>query len=87
MDYFRNIVLVAAIAGVLAGLGMTVAQQLTTVPLILKAEVYEEQGATAAHDHGAAATPSAAHEHGMATRAGSPPTASSAPPSRLSPIS
>jgi len=51
MDYFRNIVLVAAIAGVLAGLGMTVAQQLTTVPLILKAEVYEEQGATAAHDH------------------------------------
>jgi cobalt transporter subunit CbtA len=63
MDYFRNIVLVAAVAGVLAGLGMTVAQQLTTVPLILKAEVYEEQGATpAAHDHGDAATPSA-HEH------------------------
>ena len=85
MDYFRNIVVVAAIAGVLAGLGMTVAQQLTTVPLILKAEVYEEQGATAAHDHGDAAAQSAAHEHGM--RAGSPPTASSARPSRLSPIS
>jgi cobalt transporter subunit CbtA len=64
MDYFRNIVLVAAIAGVLAGLGMTVAQQLTTVPLILKAEVYEEQGATAAHDHGDAAAQPAAHEHG-----------------------
>jgi cobalt transporter subunit CbtA len=64
MDYFRNIVLVAAIAGVLAGLGMTVAQQLTTVPLILKAEVYEEQGVTAAHDHGDAAAQPAAHEHG-----------------------
>src|SRR5512143_708757 len=65
MDYFRNVVLVAAIAGVLAGLGMTVAQQLTTVPLILKAEIYEEKGAaTPAHDHGDAAAQSAAHEHG-----------------------
>jgi cobalt transporter subunit CbtA len=64
MDYFRNIVLVAAIAGVLAGLGMTVAQQLTTVPLILKAEVYEEQGAaTPAPNHDAAAQASA-HDHG-----------------------
>ena len=63
MDYFRNIVVVAAIAGVLAGLGMTVAQQLTTVPLILKAEVYEEQGTAAAHDHGDAAAQPAAHEH------------------------
>jgi cobalt transporter subunit CbtA len=63
MDYFRNIILVAAIAGVLASLGMTVAQQLTTVPLILKAEVYEEQGATRAHDHGDAAAQQAAHEH------------------------
>jgi cobalt transporter subunit CbtA len=43
---------------------MTIAQQLTTVPLILKAEVYEEQGATAAHDHGDAAAQPAAHEHG-----------------------
>jgi cobalt transporter subunit CbtA len=58
MDYFRNIVLVAAIAGALAGLGMTVAQQLTTVPFIVKAEVYE--GAAPAHDHGA----SSAHSHG-----------------------
>jgi cobalt transporter subunit CbtA len=59
MDYFRNIVVVAALAGAIAGLGMTVAQQLTTVPLILKAEVYEEQSAPAAHDHSAAP-----HEHG-----------------------
>lgn len=65
MDYFRNIVLVAAIAGVLAGLGMTVAQQLTTVPLILKAEIYEgEDGASPAHDHGDAGAQAVAHEHG-----------------------
>jgi cobalt transporter subunit CbtA len=66
MDYFRNIVVVAALAGAIAGLGMTVAQQLTTVPLILKAEVYEEQAASApAHDHGNVATAqTGAHEHG-----------------------
>lgn len=65
MDYFRNIVVVAALAGVLAGLGMTIAQQLSTVPLILKAEVYEEQNAAQAHDHGDAATAqTTAHEHG-----------------------
>jgi len=66
MDYFRNIVVVAALAGAIAGLGMTAAQQLTTVPLILKAEVYEEQAASApAHDHGNVATAqAAAHEHG-----------------------
>ena len=65
MDYFRNIVVVAALAGAIAGLGMTIAQQLTTVPLILKAEVYEEQSATPAHDHGdAAAAQAGAHEHG-----------------------
>jgi cobalt transporter subunit CbtA len=72
MDYFRNIVIVAAIAGVLAGLGMTIAQQLTTVPMILKAEVYEDQGTAPAHAHahevGTAvqehAVASPAHEHG-----------------------
>jgi cobalt transporter subunit CbtA len=54
MDYFRNIVIIAAMAGALAGLGMTIAQQLTTVPMILKAEVYEEQrAAVLAHDHAA----------------------------------
>jgi cobalt transporter subunit CbtA len=64
MNYFRNIVVVAALAGVIAGLGMTIAQQLTTVPLILKAEVYE-QNASPAHNHGDAATAqTGAHEHG-----------------------
>jgi cobalt transporter subunit CbtA len=60
MDYFRGIVLVAAIAGALAGLCMTVAQQVTTVPLILKAEVYEERGAATAP---AQESSPAAHEH------------------------
>ena len=65
MDYFRNIVMLAAIAGAIAGLGMTVAQSFTTVPLILKAETFERQGEleapAAAHEH-AAETP--AHSHG-----------------------
>src|SRR5262245_3891369 len=62
MDYFRNIVVVAVLAGAIAGLGMTIAQHLATVPLILKAEVYESEGAgQPAHDHGA--TGVAAHEH------------------------
>jgi cobalt transporter subunit CbtA len=65
MDYFRNIVVVAALAGAIAGLGMTIAQQLSTVPLILKAEIYEQaaDAPAAAHEHGDAAAPSAAHEH------------------------
>jgi cobalt transporter subunit CbtA len=65
MDYFRNIVLLAAIVGVIAGIGMTAAQQLTTVPLILKAEIYEqaeEAKAPPAHTHESEAA--AEHEHG-----------------------
>ena len=31
-------------SALIAGLGMTVAQQFTTVPLILKAEVFEQAG-------------------------------------------
>ncbi|MEZ0279819.1 CbtA family protein [Methyloceanibacter sp.] len=65
MDYFRNIVMLAAIAGAIAGLGMTVAQSFTTVPLILKAETFEGQGEAeapaAAHEH---ATEIPAHSHG-----------------------
>lgn len=43
MDYFRKIVLVAAIAGLTAGIAMTVAQHFVTVPMILEAESFEEQ--------------------------------------------
>ena len=42
MDFFRTMVLVATAAGLIAGLGMTAAQELTTVPLILKAELFEQ---------------------------------------------
>lgn len=72
MDYFRNIVVVAALAGAIAGLGMTVAQQLTTVPLILKAEIYEEQSvATPAHDHAdAVQEPGHTHEDGWSPSGG-----------------
>jgi cobalt transporter subunit CbtA len=69
MDFFRIMVLVAAAAGLIAGLGMTVAQQLTTVPLILKAEMFEhaevakadaqpEHADAAAHEHGEGWAPS-----------------------------
>jgi cobalt transporter subunit CbtA len=66
MDYFRNIVLLAAIVGVIAGIGMTVAQQLTTVPLILKAEVFEraeEAQAPPAYTHGSQAAAVHDYEH------------------------
>jgi len=75
MEYFRNIVLVAAIAGIVAGIGMTAVQYFVTVPMILKAEVFEEQQGAAeespaadevmakesGHDHGGA---TAGHDHG-----------------------
>ena len=55
MDYFRNIVVLAAVVGLIAGLGMTLAQEFTTVPLILKAEVFEQA-------EEAKAPPAPAHE-------------------------
>jgi cobalt transporter subunit CbtA len=62
MALFRRIVFVAALAGLLAGLFVTALHQVGTVPVILKAEVYEQ--AAAPHDHGDAAP--AAHDHGAA---------------------
>ena len=62
MDFFRSMVLVAAAAGLIAGLGMTVAQQFTTVPLILKAEVFEQAGEAKAEPQHEQADASA-HEH------------------------
>ena len=61
MHLFRAIVFAAAVAGGIAGLFVTAAHQLGTVPLILKAEVYEEAAATA---EGSAAHQHAGHEHG-----------------------
>ncbi|WP_312798621.1 CbtA family protein [Tianweitania sp.] len=71
MTLFRNVVFLAALAGLCAGLVMTALQVYSTVPLILQAETFEN-AAPAAHEHGAtdatapvsseaAAVP--AHEH------------------------
>ncbi len=71
---------VAAIAGLLAGIAMTVMQAYATVPLILKAETFENAQGAATHDHGAAptnaggaeATALAAHAHEDAAEAWAP---------------
>ena len=79
---FRTIVFAAALAGLLAGLLLTVVQQLGTVPLILQAEVYEQR------PRPAAATAMAGHDHAAtSTRPGRRRTASSGPPSRRWPTS
>jgi cobalt transporter subunit CbtA len=64
MRVFRRLVWVALCAGLLAGIFATAAHQLGTVPLILKAEVYEkaaENPPATVHEH----VP-AAHEHAVA---------------------
>ncbi|AUC96191.1 CbtA family protein [Bradyrhizobium sp. SK17] len=68
MSTFRSIVFSSVIAGFIVGLIVTAAQQFGTVPLILKAEVYEK---AAEHKHEAAASPqvvlvhdAADHDHG-----------------------
>ncbi|MBZ9723618.1 CbtA family protein [Mesorhizobium sp. ESP6-5] len=51
MNLFRNVVFVAAIAGLVAGVVLACMQAYATVPLILKAEVYEKAGGGHHHDH------------------------------------
>ncbi|MBX3577932.1 MAG: CbtA family protein [Rhizobiaceae bacterium] len=68
MNIFRNVVFVAALAGLVAGVVMAAMQAYATVPLILKAETFEgagegEPAADAAADHAhEEGTP--AHDHG-----------------------
>ncbi len=72
MTLFRNVVFVAAIAGLLAGIAMAAMQSFATVPLILQAETFENAAAPAAdtaaagHDHGDAAAAVEPHDHGEA---------------------
>jgi cobalt transporter subunit CbtA len=64
MSTFRSIVFSSVIAGFIVGPVVTVAQQFGTVPLILKAEVFEKAAET--HQHDAAVAPQAAaagHDH------------------------
>lgn len=56
MTIFRNVVFVAALAGLCAGIVMAAMQAYATVPLILQAEVYEQAGDGHSHDHAAAAS-------------------------------
>lgn len=66
MHIFRNIVFVAALVGLAAGLMLTVLQQFGTQPLIVKAEIVEQANAAKAaapHDHAAAGV----HDHAALT--------------------
>ena len=61
MTLFRNVVFVAALAGLVAGLFLAAMQAYATVPLIIQAETYEAAG-SGDHHHGEEAT--ADHSHG-----------------------
>jgi len=64
---FRSIVFSAVLAGLIVGLFVTAAQWVGTVPLILRAEVYERQAELAAHIHpGMSTAAPAVHEHEVA---------------------
>ena len=85
MSIFRNVVFVAALAGLVAGVVMTGIQQVTTVPLILQAEIFEQRAAQAATTMPLHRTPmprAGGRRMSMTRKAGRRPTASSAPPSR-----
>jgi cobalt transporter subunit CbtA len=61
MAALRAIVFASALAGLIVGIVVTLAQELGTVPLILRAEVYEK-----AAEAGEPTSPPPVHEHGMA---------------------
>ena len=64
MTIFRNVVFIAALAGLVAGLAVSAMQFFATTPLIVQAEEYEETAAAGhdhAHDH--AHNSDAAHAH------------------------
>jgi len=69
MNLFRNAVFIAAIAGLVAGVVLACMQAYATVPLILKAEVYEQAGGGHHHDH---AAPAAADTNAMSAAAPAP---------------
>ena len=63
MSVFRSIVLSAVVAGFVVGAAVTVAQLFSTVPLILKGEVYERGATDAAAKPGPAAHEHSDHQH------------------------
>ncbi|MDX8509982.1 CbtA family protein [Mesorhizobium captivum] len=83
MNLFRNVVFIAAIAGLVAGIVLACMQAYATVPLILKAEVYEKAGDGHHHDHAATsdnyAMSSAAPADNTMSSAAPAPTEAAAP--------
>ncbi|MER9184282.1 CbtA family protein, partial [Mesorhizobium sp. M0767] len=71
MTLFRNVVFIAAIAGLVAGVALACMQAYATVPLILKAEVYEQAGG--GHDHAAAPATPAENAAGMTAMSSAAP--------------
>ena len=64
MEAFRKIFFVAVLAGLISGVFIAVVHAVGTVPIILKAETYEEAADRAADATAAASAPSVvAHEH------------------------
>lgn len=63
---FRRIVSAALWAGILAGLLLTAVQRVQIVPILLKAEAYEEQAAEVASASHAHASAEHEHEHAQA---------------------
>ena len=76
MPVFRSIVFSAALAGLIVGVVISVAQFFGTVPLIQQSEVYERKAVTG--------TPAAAHEQGSASH---DHAAANAPSSSINPNS
>ncbi|WP_292243678.1 CbtA family protein, partial [Mesorhizobium sp.] len=72
MTLFRNVVFIAAIAGLVAGVVLACMQAYATVPLILKAEVYEQAGGGHTHDHAAASAANAGDTNAMTSAAPAP---------------
>jgi len=72
MSIFRSIVFASVISGFIVGLLVTVVQQFGTVPLILKAEVFEKAAESHQHDAPASVQPAAAagHDHADHDHAG-----------------
>lgn len=66
MSVFRNVVFVAALAGLVAGVVMAALQAYATVPLILQAETFENAGGGDTTD---AAAPAEDHSHDAGTAA------------------
>lgn len=63
MDVFRRLLITAVLAGLIAGVFITIVHQIATVPVILKAEVFEQAGAAASAADSSALSEAAGHDH------------------------